>query len=154
MSEMLGNQYFLSRNFLKAKEAYETVLLRDPQNDFVKKRLIICYTQSGEIDKAFDLFYEIVKKDIDILITTDIIRDDCPCPELLSKYGNVKPDEESSRDTKLMLGMLWLYCDAEMSLEFFDSLAKEDTTNFKFVEVMNKIKSKINKSQEYNSFNN
>lgn len=154
MSEMLGNQYFLSRNFLKAKEAYETVLLRDPQNDFVKKRLIICYTQSGEIDKAFDLFYEIVKKDIDILITTDIIRDDCPCPELLSKYGNVKPDEESSRDTKLMLGMLWLYCDAEMSLEFFDSLAKEDTTNFKFVEVMNKIKSKINKSQGYNSFNN
>lgn len=62
MSEMLGNQYFLSRNFSKAKEAYEKVLFSEPQNDFIKKRLIICYTQTGEINKAFDLFFEIVKK--------------------------------------------------------------------------------------------
>lgn len=154
MSEMLGNQYFLSRNFLKAKEAYESVLGKEPQNDFIKKRLIICYTQSGEVNKAFKLFYEIVKKDINILLNTDIIGDDCPCPELLSKYENVKPNEEYSHDTKLMLGMLWLYCDAKKSLEFFNSLINEGETNFEFLEIINQIKSKLNKSQEYKSLNN
>lgn len=151
MSEMLGNQYFLSRNYLKAKEAYEKVLEFYPENDFIKKRLIICYTQTGEINKAFDLFYEIVKKDIEVITKTDIVGDDCPCPELISKYGNIKPAGECSHDSKLMLGILWLFCNTNKSYEFFDNLANEEGSNYKINEVRNLLKERINQSKEYYS---
>lgn len=154
MSEMLGNQYFLSRNFLKAKEAYEKVLESEPENDFIKKRLIICYTQTGEIKKAFELFYEIAKRNIEYITDTDIIADDCPCPELINKYGNIKPVEECSYDSKLMLGMLWLFCNMNKSFEFFEVLATEESSNTKVIEIRNLIKEKINQSKEHYSQNN
>lgn len=154
MSEMLGNQYFLSRNFSKAKEAYEKVLQAEPQNEYVKKRLIICYTQTGEILKAFDLFYDIVKKDIEIITSTDIVADDCPCPELISKYGNVKPNGECSRDAKLMLGMLWLYCNTQTSFEFFYTLASEEKSDSRINEIVNIIQEKINHNEQHYSQNN
>lgn len=151
MSEMLGNQYFLSRNFSKAKEAYEKVLLSDPNNDFIKKRLIICYTQVGEINKALELFYEIVKKDVDFIINTDILADDCPCPELISKYGNIKANSECSRDSRIMLGILWLFCNSEKSFEFFDSLVSEENIDFRIPEIRNIIKEKLNQINEHYS---
>lgn len=151
MSEMLGNQYFLSRNFSKAKEAYEKVLLSEPQNEFVKKRLIICYTQTGEINKAFNFFFEIVKENIDLITSTDIVSDDCPCPELISKYGNVKPTVECSYDAKLMLGMLWLFCNSKISFEFFDNLSLEEKSDERIIEVRNIIKEKINQSEKHYS---
>lgn len=147
MSEMLGNQYFLSRNFSKAKEAYEKVLESEPENDFIKKRLIICHTQTGEIKKAFELFYEVVKRNIELITKTDIVADDCPCPELISRYGNIKPDEECSYDSKLMLGILWLYCSIEKSFEFFDALAAEEDSDIKIKEIRDLIKEKINQSK-------
>ncbi|MFN3871848.1 MAG: tetratricopeptide repeat protein [Ignavibacterium sp.] len=154
MSEMLGNQYFLTRNFSKAKEAYEKVLESEPNNDYLKKRLIICYTQTGEIKKAFEFFYEIVKKDIELITKTDIVADDCPCPELISRYGNIKPNDECSYDSKLMLGILWLYCNTEKSFEFFENLANEETSGSKIKEIRNLIKQKVHQSKEYHSQNN
>lgn len=151
MSEMLGNQYFLSRNFSKAKVAYEKVLSSEPYNDFVKKRLIICYTQTGEINKAFELFFEIVKKNIDLIINTDLASEDCPCQELISKYGNVKPTEECSYDAKLMLGMLWLFCNSQVSFEFFDNLSSEENSDIRVIEVRNIISETINQSEKHSS---
>ncbi len=154
MSEMLGNQYFLSRNFFKAQEAYEKVLEAEPQNDYVKKRLIVCFTQTGKILKAFDLFFDIVKKDIEIITSTDLVADDCPCPELIRKYENVKPNSECSRDAKLMLGMLWLYCNTQTSLEFFDNILSEEKTDSRIVEIRNIIKEKISHTENHYSQNN
>lgn len=154
MSEMLGNQYFLSRNFSKAKEAYEKVLETEPKNDFLMKRLVICYTQTGEINKAFDLFYEIIKKDIDLIIKTDSIADDCPCPELISKYGNIKPNDECSRDSRIMLGILWLYCNTDKSYEFFESLSSEEKFDVRISEVKNLIREKLFQGKEHYSQNN
>lgn len=154
MSEMLGNQYFLSRNFTKAKEVYEKILESEPQNNFVKKRLVICYTQTGEINKAFNVFYEIIKNEIDVIINTDIVADDCPCPELINKYGNIKPTDECSRDSRVMLGILWLFCSTEKSLEFFESLSSEEKSDMRIPEVRNIIKEKLNQTKEHYSQNN
>lgn len=154
MSEMLGNQYFLARNFSKAKDAYEKVFQSEPQNDFIKKRLIVCYTQTGEINKAFDLFYEIVKKDIDLITNTDVIADDCPCPELVRKYGHIKPNDECSRDSRIMLGILWLFCNIEKSFEFFDSVSSKDNSDNRILEIKNLIKEKLNQNKEQYSQNN
>lgn len=122
MSEMLGNKYFYSRDYLKATETLEQVLLKNPNNKNVSKKLIICYSQIGKIDKALNLFYDTIQKDIDHIICTDPESDDCPCPELVRHYGNILPFEDNSIDLKIMLGMLWLFCDIEKSYSFFQSV--------------------------------
>lgn len=136
MSEMLGNQYFLSRNYSMAAEIFLKVYSNDPQNLSVRKKLIICFIQTGELDKAFDFFYELVQRQIEFITNTDSIADDCPCKELTEKYGMILPYEENSRDLKLLLAMLWLYCDANKSLEYFKQLSLLNQEEKKYNDVI------------------
>ena len=53
MSEMLGNQYFLARTFDKALMQFERVIDKEPENEKVKKKLIICYCEVGKVEKAY-----------------------------------------------------------------------------------------------------
>jgi tetratricopeptide (TPR) repeat protein len=148
-SEMLGNKYFLARNYHGAAQNLQFVLTQNPINKSARKKIIICYTQTGEIDKAFDNFYSLVKEDINFIINTDPVADDCPCPELVVKYGKVFSYENESFDMKLMLGMLWLYCDVNKSFEFFSEVAKSNTDDFRIEEVLTLIeqsKKSINKN--------
>ena len=143
-SEMLGNKYFLARNYSSAAENLQYVLTKDPINKAARKKIIICYTQIGKIDQAFDNFYRLVKEDINFIINTDPVADDCPCPELIEKYGKLFPYENNSFDVKLMLGMLWLYCDVNKSSEFFDDLAENNSENTRLKEVLTLIESNKN----------
>lgn len=136
MSEMLGNQYFLTRNYSMAAATFSKVYARDPQNLSVRKRLIVCLIQTGELEKGFDLFYELVKENIEAITKTDPIADDCPCSELTEKYGKILPYEENSSDLKLVLGILWLYCDVNKSLEFFKQLYLLHTDDKRFQEII------------------
>lgn len=124
MSEMLGNQYFLARNYASAAENLQYALENDPLNKSVRKKLVICYSQIGEIQKALNIFYNLILEDINCIINTDPVGDDCPCPELVTHYGTILPYQENSTDLKIMLGMLWLYCDVEKSFSFFKSAEK------------------------------
>jgi hypothetical protein len=147
-SEMLGNKYFLARNYQGAAKNLQYVLSEDPINKSARKKIIICYTQTGEIKKAFDNFYTLVKEDINFIINTDPVADDCPCPELVAKYGKIFPYENDSFDMKLMLGMLWLYCDVNKSSEIFGDLTKK-STDLRIKEVLSLIgrnKKSINKN--------
>ena len=85
----------------------------------IRKKLIICYTQVGQIKKAFQLFHSLIEEDIAVIIETDVIADDCPCPELVTKLSS---DENSSETLEkyLKLGILWLYCDSSNSLTHFE----------------------------------
>lgn len=151
MSEMLGNQYFLSRNYQLAASVYSKVHDLDPNNLSIVKRMIICYTQIGEMDKAFDYFYELVKKDVSIIINTDPIADDCPCPELTERYGKILPYENNSTDLKLLLGILWLYCNSENSLQFFKQLSIDNPKENRYKEIVQIINEHlINKKSIHN----
>ena len=86
-SEMLGNKYFLARNYNLAAVNFQETLKSDPINKTIRKKLIICYTQTGQVKKAFDIFYLLAKEDIEFIIDTDLVADDCPCEELTKKYG-------------------------------------------------------------------
>ncbi|RMF59716.1 MAG: tetratricopeptide repeat protein [Calditrichaeota bacterium] len=121
MFEMLGNQFFLVRNYPRAAVMLEKALLRDPQNKLIRRKLIICYTQIGEVQKAFDIFLSLIKEDVDFIINTDPVDDDCPCPELVYNMESRIPENLSSLDFHLVAGMLWLYCDLHRSIEFFRS---------------------------------
>lgn len=138
-SEMLGNKYFLARNYRGAAQNLQFVLTQNPINIPARKKIIICYTQTGEIEKAFDNFYTLVKEDVSSIINTDPVADDCPCPELIAKYGKVYEYEKISFDMKLMLGMLWLYCDVNQSLKIFSELTANNKSDLRLKEVLSLI---------------
>ena len=143
-SEMLGNKYFLARNYENAALNFQATLNSNPINKSVRKKIIICYTQIGQIPKAFENFYLLVKEDINFILDTDMVADDCPCAELTAKYGNILPYENNSVDLKLMLGMLWLYCNAQKSLHFFNQIIIDDPKNTRVKEIISAIENKLN----------
>lgn len=125
MHEMLGNQYFLARNYTEARNELELALKENPTSLSIKKKLIICHIQTGSIFRALDLFYEVVKENIFTIINTDPILDNCPCPEIIYELENSLYSANSEVRT-LSLGMLWLFCDIKESLKYFTTLTSTD----------------------------
>jgi len=139
MSEMLGNRYFLARQFNKAIPYFEETLAHNPDADLVRKKLIICYIEMGNVSQAFNLFYKLVKKDPHIIIDTDAYYDDCPCLELLPKWERkVQPNSQSLELCEIM-GMLHLYCNVDKSLEYFNKAANFSDHPSKLISVKSYI---------------
>ena len=120
MHEMLGNQYFMARNYLGAATVFQNVLKDDPNNVNVRKKLIIAFTQIGKFTQAVDLFSNFISENIDNIIETDPIKDDCPCPELVHNLEQLTQQGNESFTTYQTLGILWLYCDITKSVKYFE----------------------------------
>ncbi|MFZ5518921.1 MAG: tetratricopeptide repeat protein [Candidatus Zhuqueibacterota bacterium] len=129
MSEMLGNQYFLTRKYALAARELESALVKDPRSKVIRRKLIICFIQTGNIDKAEELFLDLVQQDVSFIIESDPIIDDCPCPELVNDVEAQIAGEKNSPSYMLKLGMLWLYCDIRKSIHYFTSLQKIEPNN-------------------------
>jgi len=119
MSEMLGNQYFMTRNYKEAVKELEPVYLKEPSNKHVKRKLIISYTQIGKIKQALELFISLVKEDVGFIINADPIIDDCPCPEIIEQLTN-GINESESLDINIYKGILWQDCDPKTSIKFLE----------------------------------
>jgi nitrogen-specific signal transduction histidine kinase len=78
----------------------------------------------NKTEKALELFYIVARIDINIIFNTDVVKDDCPCPELIPLIENHEKLNTNSLDYFLTMGILWAFCDKYRSLEFF-SKAKE-----------------------------
>jgi tetratricopeptide (TPR) repeat protein len=144
MSEMLANQYFLTRKYnLAAKELEESVLSIDNNKKIIKK-LIICYTQINKPVEALDSFLRLINSDIDIIMKTDINADDCPCFELIDriKCNYVKYEDEFTKS--YILGILYLYCNLKQSLKYFETALKLDPSNKTIINVIEILKDKNN----------
>ena len=120
MSEMLGNQYFIARNYMRAAEELSLALSKTPKNKSIKRKLIVCYTQTGQIQNALKLFLGLVKEDAEYIINTDPIDDDCPCAELVYDDEKLHNVNKNSCEYQLKLGILWLYCDIHKSISYFE----------------------------------
>lgn len=129
MSEMLGNQYFIARNYWGAAKELEQALARDPRNKTIRRKLIVCYNQTGEIHKALNVFQSLVRDDIDFIINTDPVEDDCPCGDLVHDTEKTLFESQQSVDMLLRLGMLWLFCDENKSREYFEKALKVEQNN-------------------------
>lgn len=123
MSEMLGNQYFMARNYVSAEKELEPVYLKDPTSKPVRRKLIICYVQTRKFDRALDVFYSLVKDDINFITSADSVLDDCPCNELLDEYDK-KHNCTDEYEYNLSHGMFWLYCDANKSYKYLKKALK------------------------------
>ena len=138
MSEMLANQYFLVRRFSEAEKVFEKILSKDSNNKIAKKKLIICYINNGKIKEALNLFYDVISSDITVITNTNVANDDCPCPEIITKFDKIN-EPSMSYQTKLeIMGMLWLYCDYYKSIQHFEKL-KEFNPNEKIYSDILKI---------------
>lgn len=129
MYEMLANQYFLARRYDQACSVYEKVLLKRPKDNFVRRKLIICYSQIGEIKKALNVFISCLEDDIECITKIDPVAEDCPCPELVTDLEHKLANNLNSLDYHLMLGMLWLYCDLDKSIDYFLKAQQIDPEN-------------------------
>ncbi|MBI2429220.1 MAG: tetratricopeptide repeat protein [Ignavibacteriales bacterium] len=143
MNEMLGNQYFLSRNYPLAQTELERALEQNPSNTSVKKKLVICHIQTGSTERAVDLFLEIITHDIHSIIDTDPLFDNCPCPQLVYEMENSLPSP-NTKEKILALGMLWLFCDIRQSLKYFTSVV---TPNKKIEKIVTQLQSTIQQLQ-------
>ncbi len=144
MSEMLANYHFLIRDYFLALEELEKYLLLNPDDKRAKKKLIICYTQTGRLSKAFDMFYELICEDIDYIINTNPASEDCPCPTLVEKLENNELERPNKYELFLELGILWLYCNKEKSLNYFEKVVQLNNSDKRIFSVIEKIKSRIN----------
>jgi len=143
MNIMLGNYHFLTRDYASAIEELEDYLSLNPADKRVKKKLIICYTQVNELEKAMNLFYSLIEDDIDFIINTNPEVEDCPCPDLVEKLEKEKPEHLSDYDLSLELGILWLYCDKKKSLQYFENAFNLNSTDKRIPFIIDKIKSKL-----------
>ena len=123
MSEMLGNQYFLSRNFDKALQQLEKVLHVEPDNEKVKKKMIICYCEVGDVPAALKLFNQVIHENIGLIADTDLVSEDCPCPELLERMKWYEKVANSSFDYHCIMGILNLYCNIQDSISYLSKAA-------------------------------
>ncbi|MCK9282534.1 MAG: hypothetical protein M0P71_18110 [Melioribacteraceae bacterium] len=149
MNEMLGNQYFMTRKYSLAFEEFEKALLSDENNLNIKKKLVVCYTQTGKIIKAKELFFDLIRNDINIVINTDPIVDDCPCPDLIARLENDLIANKGSYEYHVALGIIWLYCDADNSLQYFIEARKLNPNDSLLEQIVNVLflhQKKINKS--------
>ena len=119
MSEMLGNRYFIARQFDKAIPYLEAALNEDSSSDKIKKKLIICYIQEGRAEQAFSVFYELVCKNPRIISDTDVFYDDCPCFELIPFWQRKMNEVDDKSAIMKILAMLFLYCDVKNSIGYF-----------------------------------
>ena len=152
MSEMLGNQYFMARNYSEAVKELEPCLIEDQTNKGIKRKLIVCYTQTGKVQKAIDMFEDLIIQDIEFIITADAIKDDCPCPDLVVKIEKSRSINYKSLDYFLILGIIWLYCDVQKSLEYFyeaQNLERNDRIN----SIIEKIEEYLNITNSTKSIN-
>ncbi len=140
MSEMLGNRYFIARHFDKAITYLEQALAESPSSTGIIKKLIICYIQVGQVEKAFNLFYRIVQKDPKIITNTDLYYDDCPCNELIPMWHQREKMSEEKENLYLSLGMLYLYCDLEKSIKYFNRVKNITTRPEKVLTLLKKLK--------------
>ena len=142
MNEMLGNQYFMVRRYCDALAEFEEAYRKDPSNKPIRKKLIICFIKTNRIEKAFKLFTKLVEEDLEFILNTDPILDDCPCPEII--YELEYSIETNNQDKKnLALGMLWLFCDMKNSIKYFLELPSD--------EIIGSLLNKLNEKQ--NQFN-
>ncbi|MCX7874713.1 MAG: hypothetical protein N2321_00955 [Melioribacteraceae bacterium] len=144
MHEMLGNQYFMVRNFNSAVDEFEIAMVEQPNNFKIKKKLVVSYTQIGKPQKALELFLIISQKDINIIFNTDLVKDDCPCPELIPLIESKEKLNENSFDFYITLAILWAFCDKYRSLEYFNKAKLISPNNKILNEIINSFNDHFN----------
>ena len=136
----------MARNYAEAEHELEPLLDTSDDSLSISRKLVICYTQTGKLDKALKLFNELITVDIEFILEADPVKDDCPCPELVENVG--KFDLENSVDYLVLTGILWLFCDHKKSITYFQKAVAQSPENKAVAYAFNTIKDYFEKHPE------
>lgn len=150
MSEMLGNYYFLSQNYQSACIELENALKDDPSNNSIQRKLILCYIKLGYFTDGYSLFQEVLKTNIDSIVHCYYRENPCPCLEIIKEFNDLHFDFVSEKYYYLTLGILWLYCDIDRSIFFFNKAKFDNEKDDKLEEIINRISKYAEKLLEKN----
>ena len=142
MSEMLGNYHFLNRNYSLALSELENSFLKTPTDICTRKKLIVCYTQTKNLNKAVDLFLELLEEDAGCIINTKPEEDGCPCPGLVSELESRKIERSNQYELFVELGILWLYCNIESSVSYFVKAYQINSSDKRLTQIIQILNSK------------
>lgn len=131
------------RDYAAAAREFEAALASDPRSKPVRKKLIICYAQLLRVSEALALFSTLIVEDIEFIINTSPDADDCPCPDLIFEEENSIRQLSHPKANLPILGMLWLYCNAEKSLEYFEQAASADSDNTALQSIVKKLRTHL-----------
>jgi tetratricopeptide (TPR) repeat protein len=113
MSLMLGNRYFLDRDYARAVPLLEAALAETPDAPRVLKRLVISYVQLEDFELALERLERVLTTSPRTVIDTDPDEEDCPCPALCAALERRLSPGPASYPILLGLGILELYCDLQ-----------------------------------------
>lgn len=113
MSLMLGNRYFLDRDYARAVPLLEAARAETPEAARVLKRLVIAYVQLEELELALDRLELVLSRSPRAVIDTDPDEEDCPCPALCAAFERRLGSGPATYSVVLGLGILELYCDLQ-----------------------------------------
>lgn len=121
MNEMLANQYFISGRYQEASYQYDEVLKIHPENYLVKKKLVLCYIKTCEIDNALTLFTELIKSNNNIIFKNEISIYPQICKDIIYDIENFNSNF-TPKEKYLILGILYMYCDFKIAKGYFQKL--------------------------------
>ena len=81
---------------------------------------------------------------MDFVINTNPEVEDCPCPELVTQLEEGKIERYDKYELFIELGILWLYCSPQRSLENFKKANEINPENELLKIAINKISTKVN----------
>jgi hypothetical protein len=133
MHEMLGHHDFLLGHYDSALAHYETVIAWGAPSKAVRKRAIVCYIQTRQPEKALPLFTALLAEDAAYILGQN--GEGCPCPEIIQEYVSRVTDSITQADT-IALGMLWSYCDPQVSVHWFNRALQQQPENPSFKTIL------------------
>ena len=133
----------MARKYYDACNELEMEHHKNPANYSVLKKLIICYLKTDRIDQALEFFHTLVIDNPDIIIKTDPVLDDCPCPEIIDEFTD-GIEFTSEENENIILGMLWLYCNVDESIKHFSQIMNGHKHFYKIEEILKAISKKSN----------
>lgn len=147
MLEMLANNYFIIRNYAKAKEVFLQLPESLREDSRVLKKLVLCEIFLSRPYNALGYLLSILRRDPAIIVKTDIDTEDCPCRDLIIELEERTGYGEGDERKTLSLAMLWLYCDLDRAVKYLYMIPEGDgkpgILEFKYI-INNYINNTIN----------
>ncbi len=120
MDRMLGNQYFMARNYAKAIVSLERAMRQYPDDLSISRKLIISYIANHNLHAAIDKLKVFSNKFSDLVFIDGLADANCPCPKLLDEWKNEPPKSVTQADYYIALGILELFCGNQNGCLYFE----------------------------------
>lgn len=140
---MLGNQYFMARNFREAIHHFEKASKKHPDDLQLAQKYVICLAVNEQVDAAASEFLRILRCCPSVILTSQNLDPDCPCPEILAKWSLEPPARFDRFHYLTALGILAVFCKRELALAYFCKAREIKPTNAAVREIVEIISTEI-----------